>query len=98
HLYVPDAVAGSTAMRPTSGGDLGLPPATGQYQPGSRSLLLMRVNGADSTGAGGSSPTAPQSAGPVTLASVSEVALSNGSGFAVYEVVDANPNVQETAQ
>ena len=41
---------------------------------------------------------APQGAGPVTLSSVSEVTLTNGSGYAVYEVAAANPNVQETAQ
>ncbi|MEO8594787.1 MAG: IPT/TIG domain-containing protein [Candidatus Solibacter sp.] len=98
HLYIPDAVAGSTALKPTSGGDLDRPPAVGQYQPGSNSLLLVRVNGSDSTGAGGSNVAAPSSSGPLTLASVSEVGLTNGSGFAVYEVVDANPNVQETAQ
>jgi len=97
-LYIPDGVAGSTAIRPTSGGDLNLPPATGQYMPGSHTLLMLRVLGADSTGAGGSAAPMPMSLAPITLASVSEVPLSNGSGFAVYEVVDSNPNVQETAQ
>ena len=98
HLYIPDMVAGSTALKPTSGGDLNLSAAIGQYMPGSNSLLLVRVNGADSTGAGGYRVTAPQSAGPISLTSVSEVLLSNGAGYAVYEVADANPNVQETAQ
>jgi uncharacterized protein (TIGR03437 family) len=32
------------------------------------------------------------------LNSVSEVSLTNGSGYAVYEVADANPGIQETAQ
>ncbi|MEO8368898.1 MAG: hypothetical protein ABI806_06855 [Candidatus Solibacter sp.] len=98
HLYIPDMVAGSTALKPTSGGDLNLPAAIGQYMPGSNSLLLVRVNGADATGAGGFSVNAPQSAGPLSLTSVSEVVLANGAGFAVYEVADAKPNVQETAQ
>jgi uncharacterized protein (TIGR03437 family) len=98
HLYIPDLVAGSTALKPTSGGDLNLPPAIGQYMPGSNSLLLVRVNGADATGAGGYSVAAPQSSSPISLTSVSEVLLSNGAGYAVYEVADSNPNVQETAQ
>ena len=98
HLYIPDTVAGSGALEPTSGGDMNLPQAVGQYLPGSGALVLVRVTGADATGAGGSAVTVPQGAGPVTLSSVSEVPLTNGSGYAVYEVAAANPNVQETAQ
>jgi uncharacterized protein (TIGR03437 family) len=98
HLYIPDAVAGSGALQPTSGGDMNLPQAVGQYLPGSGALLLVRVTGADATGAGGSAAAAPQGAGPVTLSSVSEVTLTNGSGYAVYEVAAANPNMPETAQ
>ncbi len=98
HLYIPDAVAGSDALQPTAGGDLNLPQAVGQYLPGSGALVLVRVTGADSTGAGGFAVAPPQGAGPVTLGSVSEVLLTNGSGYAVYEVAAANPSVQETAQ
>ena len=98
HLFIPDAVAGSDALEPTAGGDLNLPRAVGQYMPGSGALVLVRVPGADATGAGGSAVAAPQGTGPVTLGSVSEVPLTNGSGYAVYEVADANPNVRETAQ
>src|ERR1017187_306823 len=98
HLYIPDAVAGSDALVPTAGGDLNLPQAVGQYLPGSGALGLGRVTGADSTGAGGFAVAPPQGAGPVTLGSVSEVLLTNGSGYAVYEVAAANPSVQETAQ
>ena len=98
HLYIPDAVAGSSALQPTSGGDMNLPQAVGQYLPGSGALVLVRVVGADANGAGGSAVQAPQGAGPVTLGSVSEVLLANGSGYAVYEVAAANPNVVETAQ
>ena len=43
------------------------------------------------------SPLAPGS-GTVTFDSMSPVTLNNGTGFVVYEVVDANPNVQESAQ
>ncbi len=98
HLYVPDMVAGSDALVPTAGGDLGGSQALGQYVPGSGSLLLVRVPGADSSGAGGSAVFPPAGSGPVTLTGASEVPLANGSGYAVYEVADANPAVQETAQ
>ena len=64
-LFLPDAVAGSTALQPTSGGDLNLPQAVGRYVPGSGTLLLVRVTGADASGAGGFPVTAPQGAGPV---------------------------------
>ena len=97
-LFIPDAVAGSDALQPTSGGDLNLPQAVGQYTPGSGALVLVRVPGADATGAGGFAVAPPQGSGPVTLNSVSEVVLTNGSGYAVYEVAAANPNVQESAQ
>ncbi len=98
HLYVPDVVAGSNAAVPTAGGDLGLPQSVGQYVPGSNTLVLVRVNGADATGAGGFQVFPPSGSGPQTLDSVSEVTLTNGSGYVVYEVADANPNIQESAQ
>ena len=97
-LFIPDAVAGSDALQPTSGGDLNLSQAVGQYMPGSGTLVLVRVNNADATGAGGFAVSAPQGSGAVTLGSVSEVMLSGGSGYAVYEVADANPSAQESAQ
>lgn len=96
-LYVPDMVAGSTAAVPTSGGDLGVPQAVGQYVPGSGTLLLVRVPYADSNGAG-YPVSAPMGGGPILLDSVSQVPLTNGSGYVVYEVVDANPNLRESAQ
>ncbi len=95
HLYLPDYVAGSNAEAPTAGGDLGVPQQVGKYQPGSHSLLLVRVQYADANGAGGYLLGAP---GSVTLNSVGEVPLANGSGYAVYEVVDSNPALQESAQ
>lgn len=95
-LFVPDFVAGSNAAAPTSGGDLGVPQQVGQYVAGSRTLLLARVSYADGNGAGGIALPVPSGGG--TLQSVSEVPLTNGAGYAVYEVVDANPAVQENAQ
>lgn len=98
-LFLPDAVAGSSALTPTSGGDLGLRQQVGQYVPGSRTLLLVRVLGADSNGAGGNLvPLPPNTGSALTLSSASEVPLNGGSGYAVYEVADANPAAQETAQ
>jgi uncharacterized protein (TIGR03437 family) len=96
-LFVPDFVAGSDATTPTAGGDLGVPQNGGVYTPGNHSLLLARVATPDSNGAAGFSPGAP-SGGPVTFDSVSEVVLSGGAGSAVYEVVDSNSVVQESAQ
>jgi uncharacterized protein (TIGR03437 family) len=97
-LYVPDFVAGSSAQVPSIAGDLGGAKAVGQYVPGSRTLLLARVGNADSTGAGGQTVGLPGAAGAVTLDSVNTVNLSNGAGYAVYEVVDANPSVIESVQ
>lgn len=95
-LYLPDYVAGSDALVPTAGGDLGLTQAVGQYVPGSGSLLLARVPFADATGAGGFAPSAPSTAGILNI--VSPVTLTGGAGYAVYEVVDANPGAIESAQ
>jgi uncharacterized protein (TIGR03437 family) len=98
HVYIPDMVAGSSALVPTAGGDLGVTQAVGQYVPGSGTSLLVRVPYADATGAGGYPLSAPSGIGPVLLDSVSEVPLTNGAGWAVYEVADTNPAVQESAQ
>jgi uncharacterized protein (TIGR03437 family) len=100
-LYVPDVVAGSDALQPTAGGDFGPPPSGGQYRPTvNGTLLLARVSNADSNGAGGVPvyTPGPVGSGAVAFDSVSFVPLNGGSGYAVYEVVDANPSVQESAQ
>jgi uncharacterized protein (TIGR03437 family) len=99
-IYVPDAVAGSGATVPTSGGDLGAPAAVGEYTPGSQTLLLVRVLNADSTGAGGTFAAlpAPNGSGVLVLNGANPVPLTNGAGYAVYEVVDANPSATESAQ
>jgi uncharacterized protein (TIGR03437 family) len=99
-IYVPDAVAGSSAAQPTAGGDLGVPAAVGEYLPGSGTLLLVRVLNADSSGAGGTlaSLPPPNGAGLLVLDPANAVSLSNGAGYAVYEVVDANAAAQESAQ
>jgi len=91
HLYVPDMVAGADALQPTAGGDFGPPASGGSYAPSAGgSLLLSRVKGAAAM---------PAPAAAAAFDSVSEVPLdSTGSGYAVYEVVDANNGVQESAQ
>jgi uncharacterized protein (TIGR03437 family) len=91
-------VAGSSALVPSIGGDLGGQQAVGQYVAGSGTLLLVRVLYTDATGAGGLLLPLPSGIGPVLLDSVSEVPLTNGAGYAVYEVVDTNPSVLESAQ
>ncbi len=99
-IYVPDAVAGSGATQPTLGGDLGTTAAVGQWTANSQTLLLVRVLNADATGAGGTLATlpAPNGAGVLVLDGASSVPLTNGAGYAVYEVVAANSSATETAQ
>ena len=101
HVFVPDAIAGSDALVPTAGGDLGVQRSGGQWAPSAAgSLLLLRVAGSDANGAGGSTvaPAGFNSSGVSTFDSASEILLQNGSAIVVYEVVDANPSVRETAQ
>ncbi|HKX00053.1 MAG TPA: hypothetical protein VJN43_20085 [Bryobacteraceae bacterium] len=97
-IFVPDFVAGSSAAQPTAGGDLGVAQSGGQYTAGVHSLLLVRVTGADATGAGGALAFEPPAMGTTSFNSASEVTLTNGAGTAVYEVVDDNPSVRESAQ
>ena len=100
-LFLPDVIAGSSALQPTAGGDLGAPQSGGVYAPSAAgSLLLARVSGADGRGSGGSPVYVPGGVGSpaVMFTSASEVALNNGAGTAVYEVVDSNPFLQESAQ
>ncbi len=100
-LFVPDEVAGSSALQATAGGDLGMAQSGGSYAPStSGSLLLARVNGADANGTGGAPVYAP---GPVggpaaNFNTATEIPVANGAASVTYEVVDANPSVQESAQ
>ncbi len=100
-LFVPNVVAGSDAVQPTAAGDLGLTPSGGRYAPGNGgSLLLALVPYANASGVGGTPVYAPGAPGSpaVTFDTMSQVTLTNGAGFAVYEVVDSNPSDQENAQ
>ncbi len=100
-LFAPDVVAGSDAAQATAGGDFGIPAAGGAYAPSqSGSLLLARVAGADSNGAGGAPVYAPGLPGSATVQfnTVSQLQIANGAAYAVYEVVDADPSRIESAQ
>lgn len=100
-LFVPDVIAGSSAVQPTSAGDLGWPVSGGKYAPSNGgSLLLARVAGADSNGIGGVPVyvPGPPGSGTVSFDSVSEVGLSGGTGYVVYEVLDAGAVLRESAQ
>ena len=97
-LFVPDAIAGNTADVPTSGGDMGVAASGGQYTAGKNQLLLIRVAGADSSGAGGRFVFPAPASGTTNFNSVGEIAITGGNAYAVYEVVDANPFVRESAQ
>jgi uncharacterized protein (TIGR03437 family) len=100
-LFVPDVVAGSTAVQPTAGGDFGLPASGGAYAPSvNGTLLLARVAGANTNGAGGAPvyQPGPIGSGTVMFNNVSEIPVVNGSAYVVYEVVDSNPAIIETAQ
>ncbi len=99
-LFVPSVVAGSDATQPTAGGDLGMTASGGKYTPGNSSLLLSLVANANSNGAGGYPLYTPgaHGSGTVSLDSMTAVTLTNGAGIAVYQVMDANPSIQESAQ
>ncbi|MGA2596113.1 MAG: IPT/TIG domain-containing protein [Bryobacteraceae bacterium] len=98
-LYVPDVIAGSDATQPTAGGDFGFPASGGSYTPGSNTLLLARVQGADSNGAGGAPVYVPPSSGPaVQFDSASQLQMVNGTAYVVYEVVDSDLSRIESAQ
>ena len=100
-LFVPDLIAGSSAVQPTSAGDLGLPQSPGIYASSTTgSLLLARVSNPLPDGSGGSPFYRPPSGGTpaITLSTATELAVNNGAALVVYEVVDSNPAVQESAQ
>jgi uncharacterized protein (TIGR03437 family) len=96
-VFVPDAIVGNSGTTPTSSGGFASTVSQGNYTPGSGQLLLARVNGADSSGVGGT--LALQK--PViatTFPGVTEVSLANGSASVVYEVLDSNAGLVESAQ
>lgn len=100
-LFVPNVIAGSDAVQPTAGGDMGVAASGGSYSPSaSGSLLLVLVAGADSTGAGGSLvyTVGGIGSGVATFNAVTQLTINGGVAYAVYEVADANPSSTESAQ
>lgn len=96
-VYVPNAIVGSSGDVPTSGGAYGTTIGAGTYSPGQNELLLALVNGADATGAGGTLAFGIP-ASTTTFSNTTQVSLTNGAGYAVYEVLDENLNQVEWAQ
>lgn len=97
-LYIPDAIAGSTAKTPTAAGDMGVAVSPGEYESGS-TLLLARVRGSDATGSGGELAFTPTT-GLNVLGSLGNAEYDpvEDIRYAVYEVVDAAEGVRETVQ
>ncbi len=91
-IFVPVGVAGYDAIEATSAGSLGRSASGGVFRGGSGALLLSLVSAADATGAGGqpdlSVPAVP--ADDLALNQVRELAVANGTAYAVYEVISAN--------
>jgi uncharacterized protein (TIGR03437 family) len=96
-IFVPDFLVGSSGSVPTSAASFLSGVAGGTYTPGSGQLLLIRVPGADANGAG-SAPLQGAPAATTSFGSMSELTVTNGSAFVVYEVVDANNSARETLQ
>ena len=96
-LYVPNALVGNSGSIPTSGGEFGSSVAGSSYVPSANQLLLSLVTGADINGAGGTllypAPVAAQS-----FTGMTQLTVSGGSAYAVYEVVDHNSFVLESVQ
>ena len=92
-VFLPDVIIGSNGRQPTAAGDYGGTISGGESMPGT--LALVRIFGTNSDGAGGYPASIPNAQ---PFDAVSEVALSNGTGTAVYEVIDGNPAAIESAQ
>lgn len=94
-LVVPDVISGSSAADPTVLGDFGGRVSPGAFTAGS--LTLVRIFSTDANGSGGF-PVVSTSGQDLPFGVLRDVPLSSGSGFAVYEVVQANPSLRENAQ
>jgi uncharacterized protein (TIGR03437 family) len=95
-LFVPTAIVGSTGNVPTSAGSFGGTISGGVYTPSSNQLLLSLVNGASASGAGGTLAIPP----PLPLIQTTYTAATEitGQNYVVYEVLDSNLNLNESAQ
>jgi uncharacterized protein (TIGR03437 family) len=98
-IFTPVAIAGSDSVSPTSAGDFGFTLSGGQYQSGSGTLLLARVVGSDKNGGGGTPAQIGNAFGLTFFDDIAEITYNgDGSGFAVFEVLDSNPAQFQSAQ
>jgi uncharacterized protein (TIGR03437 family) len=96
-IFAPDFIAGNSGTIATSAGGFGTTAAAGTYTPGTSQFLLGRITGANAGGAGGAL-VRPKPAVATALADVSEIVMSGGAGFIVYEVLDSNLSAIDSAQ
>ncbi len=96
-LFVPDALVGNSGVTPTSGGEFANAVNGGTYTPFSNQLLLSRVSGADQNGLGGTLVTALPTI-TTNFTSLTELTVTGGAAYAVYEVIDQNPLAAESFQ
>jgi uncharacterized protein (TIGR03437 family) len=96
-LWVPSALVGNSGSVPTSAGQFGSSIAGGTYTPNANQLLLTLISGADQNGVGGTFVTPLPSSG-TSFTGMTQLTVSNGSAYAVYEVLDDSPYVEESVQ
>jgi uncharacterized protein (TIGR03437 family) len=97
-VFVPDVIVGNRGTTPTSAGAFNNTAEGGTYTPGSNQLLLTRVSGADGTGAGGTLALAAIPGAATSFTSITQLSLASGAASVTYEVLDANPNLVDSAQ
>jgi uncharacterized protein (TIGR03437 family) len=96
-VFAPDFIVGNDGSVPASAGGFAGTVAGGTYTPSSSQLLLGRIDGASSSGAGGQL-VRPKPAVAASFTDISEIGMSGGAGFVVYEVLDGNLATTESAQ
>ena len=96
-LWVPNALVGNSGSIPTSAGEFASTIGGGTYTPNANQLLLSLISGADGNGNGGTLVTALPTGG-VTFTAMTQLTVTNGAAYAVYEVLDHSPYVAESVQ
>jgi uncharacterized protein (TIGR03437 family) len=96
-LWVPNALVGNSGSVPTSAGEFASSIAGGTYTPMANQLLLSLVSGADQNGVGGTLLTALPNGG-TSFTAMTQLTVTNGSAYAVYEVLDDSRYVEESVQ
>lgn len=97
-IFTPRFVVGTDSTNPTSAGDFGFSPSGGLYDPSRHTLLLVRVSGADANGGSGQPSQLPNSGALNFFDQLAEISYNNdGTGYAVYEVIDAEATRRQSA-